>query len=124
VALEGLALGVPTIELAFPKTEPNYPFLRDPPVPFASGPGQLRAALRRAKGLRRWPWRRKRLIEWSQQWVSATGEVAAMAAADLLERAAGAGPHPDGPIWDAWSSAAEPHVDREPAASATAAGDR
>ena len=38
VALEGLGLGIPTIELAFPNTEPNYPFLRDPPVLFASDP--------------------------------------------------------------------------------------
>jgi hypothetical protein len=123
VALEGLGLGIPTIELAFPNTEPNYPFLRDPPVLFASGPGQLGAALQRARKLRRWPWRRKQLVEWSQKWVSATGETAAGAAADLLEQAAGTGPHPDGPIWDAWSSAAEPHRRRRPA-SATAAGHR
>ena len=124
VALEGLGLGIPTIELAFPKTEPNYPFLRDPPVLFASDTRQLRAALRQARRLRRWPWRRKRLVEWSQSWVSATGETAATAAADLLERAARTGPHPDGPIWDAWSSSAEPHLRQEPAASATAAGNR
>ena len=92
VALEGLGLGIPTIELAFPKTEPNYPFLRDPPVLFASDTEQLRAALRRARRLRRWPWRRKRLVEWSEKWVSATGETAATAAADLLERAARHGP--------------------------------
>ena len=124
VALEGLGLGIPTIELAFPKTEPNYPFLRDPPVLFASGTEQLRGALQRARRLRRWPWRRKRLVEWSDKWVSATGETAATAAGDLLERAASMGPHPDGPIWDAWSSAAEPHLRGEPAASATAAGHR
>ncbi len=110
VALEGLELGIPTIELAFPKAEPNYPFLRDPPVLFASDTEQLRAALQRARRLRRWPWRRKRLVEWSEKWVSATGEAAATAAAELVERAAGTGPHPDGPIWDAWSSVAEPHL--------------
>ncbi len=108
VALEGLKLGIPTIELAFPKVQPNYPFLRDPPVLFASDTRQLRAALRRARGLRRWPWRRKRLVEWSEKWVSDTGETATRAAADLLEQAANTGPHPDGPIWDAWSSSAEP----------------
>ena len=124
VALEGLGLGIPTIELAFPKTEPNYPFLRDPPVLFASGSQQLRRALQRARKLRRWPWRRRRLVEWSQRWVSATGEQAATAAADLLERAAGAGTHPDGPIWDAWSSASEPHQRRQSAANATATGHR
>ena len=43
VALEGLKLGIPTIELSFPKAEPNYPFLRDPPVLFASNTEQLRA---------------------------------------------------------------------------------
>ena len=124
VALEGLTLGIPTIELSFPKAEPNYPFLRDPPVLFASNTEQLRRALRRARGLRRWPWRRKRLVEWSEKWVSATGEAAAAAAAELLERAAATGPHPDGPIWDAWSSSAEPHVHPEPATRATAAGER
>ena len=115
VALEGLQLGIPTIELSFPRAEPNYPFLRDPPVLFASNTEQLRGALRRARRLRRWPWRRKRLLEWSQMWVSATGEAAAAAAAELVERAAATGPHPDGPIWDAWSSSAEPHLHREPA---------
>ncbi len=124
VALEGLGLGIPTIELAFPKTEPNYPFLRDPPVLFASDTEELRAALRHARRLRRWPWRRKRLVEWAERWVSATGETAATAAADLLEHAARTGPHPEGPIWDAWSSAAEPDPHREPAARATAAGNR
>ena len=124
VALEGLKLGIPTIELAFPKVEPNYPFLRDPPVLFASDTQQLHAALRRARRLRRWPRRRKRLVKWSEKWVSATGEEAARAAADLLERAARTGPHPDGPIWDAWSSSAEPHLDRKPGARATPAGNR
>jgi hypothetical protein len=124
VALEGLKLGIPTIELAFPNAEPNYPFLRDPPVLFASDTGQLRAALRRARRLRRWTWRRKRLVEWSEKWVSATGEEATRAAADLLERAAKTGPHPDGRIWDAWSSSAEPHLHGKPAARATAAGNR
>ena len=124
VALEGLKLGIPTIELSFPKAEPNYPFLRDPPVLFASNTEQLRRALRRARGLRRLPWRRKRLLEWSEKWVSATGEAAATAATELVERAAAAGPHPDGPIWDAWSTSAEPHLYQEPATRATAAGER
>jgi hypothetical protein len=124
VALEGLKLGIPTIELAFPSAEPNYPFLHDPPVLFASDTRQLRAALRRARRLRRWPWRRKRLVKWSEKWVSATGETASSAARDLLERAAGTGPHPDGPIWDAWSSSAESQMHREPTARATAAGNR
>jgi hypothetical protein len=122
VALEGLKLGIPTIELSFPKAEPNYPFLRDPPVLFASNTEQLRGALRRARRLRRWPWRRKRLLEWSQMWVSATGEAAATAAAELVERAAATGQHPDGPIWDAWSSSAEPHVHPKPAEKAAATG--
>jgi hypothetical protein len=124
VALEGLELGIPTIELSFPKAEPNYPFLRDPPVLFASNTEQLRRALRRARGLRRWPWRRKRLLEWSGRWVSARGQAATTAATELVERAAAAGPHPDGPIWDAWSSTAEPHLHAEPAAKATATGNR
>ena len=124
VALEGLKLGIPTIELSFPNAEPNYPFLRDPPVLFASNTEQLRAALRRARRLRRWRWRRKRLVEWSGEWVSATGEAAAGAAAELLERAAATGPHPDGPVWDAWSSSAEPHLHGEPAAKAAATGER
>ncbi len=124
VGLEGLQLGIPTIDLAFPNAEPNYPFLRDPPVLFASDTKQLRVALRRARRLRRWPGRRKRLVEWAEKWVSATGETAARAAADLLERAANTGPHPDGPIWDAWSSSAEPHLQPKPAAKTTAVGNR
>ena len=122
VALEGLKLGIPTIELSFPKAEPNYPFLRDPPVLFASNTEQLRRALRRARRLRRWPWRRKRLLEWSEKWVSATGEAAATATTELVELAAATGPHPDGPIWDAWSSSAEPHVHPEPPEKVTATG--
>jgi hypothetical protein len=56
--------------------------------------------------------------------VSARGEAAITAATELVERAAAAGPHPDGPIWDAWSSAAEPHLHGKLAAKATATGNR
>ena len=101
VALESLHLGIPTIQLAFPGAV-AYPFLREPQVPHASSPAELRAAIDEARAAAASPARREELLEWARAWSHPSGAEAAARVATLLESAAGAAP--PGPIWDHWSA--------------------
>jgi hypothetical protein len=99
VGLEGLALGIPTIELAFPGEAPNYPYLRDPEVVSVSEAQDLRDAVEAASRLGG-P-ERERIRERAREWVSAEGSRAAEAGAELIGRAAAEGVAAT-PVWDAW----------------------
>jgi hypothetical protein len=99
VALEAMQLGLPTIELAFPGEEPNYPFVRHPEVRSASTAEELRRAVAAASGVT--AERRASLRAWAQGWVCAHGDEAAEAGAALIRRAVERGPR-RAPVWDAW----------------------
>jgi hypothetical protein len=98
-ALEGLQLGIPTIELGFPSERPNYPFLEHPEVAVVSSADELRDAVAAAQAVT--PEAREALRDWAAQWVSASGAPAAEAAAGLIEEAADRGPTGSS-AWDAW----------------------
>jgi hypothetical protein len=97
--LEGLQLGIPTIDLRFPGERPNYPFLEDARIASAEGVGDLRGGVAAARGFPEQ--KRDELIALAAQWVCAGGDVAAGAGAELLDGAAAAGPAAR-PVWDAW----------------------
>jgi hypothetical protein len=97
--LEGLQLGIPTIDLRFPGERPNYPFLEDNRISSAESGDDLRDVVAAA---RRFPeQKRDELIALARQWVCAGGDAAARDGAELLARAAAAGPATR-PVWDAW----------------------
>jgi hypothetical protein len=97
--LEGLQLGVPTIDLRFPGERPNYPFLEDERILRAESVAELRDAVAAA---RRIPdQERGNLVALAARWTCAAGDVAARAGAELLERAALEGTRAN-PVWDAW----------------------
>jgi hypothetical protein len=99
VGLEGLQLGVPTIELAFPDEEPNYPYLRDRSVQTVSTADDLRDAVEAADRIG--ASERDEIRRRARPWVCAVGDEAAQAGAQLVRRAAAEGVG-DEPIWDAW----------------------
>jgi hypothetical protein len=97
--LEALALGIPLIDLRFPGEAPNYPYLEDPRVAAPGTAGELRDAVAAARNLP--AGERDDLRSLAGEWVSATGDDAAGAGAEALERLAGEGPRA-APVWDAW----------------------
>jgi hypothetical protein len=98
--LEGLQLGIPTIELNFPGEQPNYPFLVHPEITAVSEAGELRDAVAAAEQVTNES--RDVLRAWAAGWVSASGSGAAEAGAALIERTADQGPRQT-PVWDAWA---------------------
>ena len=99
VGLEGLALGVPTIELAFPGETPNYPYLTDRDVTSVSTADELRRAVATARRLDSEA--RLAIASRARAWVSAAGAEAAEAGAELIREAASEGGALE-PVWDAW----------------------
>jgi hypothetical protein len=97
--LEGLQLGIPTIDLRFPGERPNYPFLEDDQISSAETVDDLRSCVAAARSFPEQ--RRDELSATAAQWVCAGGDAAAGAGAELLDRAAAAGPSTR-PVWDAW----------------------
>jgi hypothetical protein len=109
VGLEGLQLGIPTIELAFPGEEPNYPYLRDRKVQTVSTADDLRDAVEAAD--RAGASERDEIRERARAWVCAAGDHAAEAGAQLVRRAAAEGVGAK-PIWDAWRPESRGDPDR------------
>ena len=109
VGLEGLQLGVPTIELAFPGERPNYPYLSAPEVISVSTSGELRQAVEAASRLDSAA--RERIRDRACAWVCAAGAEAAEAGAELIRRAAAEGVAAE-PVWDAWRAGASAYAER------------
>jgi hypothetical protein len=108
VGLEGLQLGIPTIELAFPGEGPNYPYLSDPVVSSVSTTEELQAAIKAASQVSHEE--RHRIRARAQAWVCDAGPQAAEAGEALVRRA-GAEGTAAAPVWDAWRTPpAEPRV--------------
>jgi hypothetical protein len=101
--LEALQLGIPLIDLRFPGTAPNYPYLADPLIPSVATADDLSAAV--AAAVDAPPERRAALRGLAQGWVAAGGEEAAKAGAAALERSLAA-ERRDAPIWDSWNASA------------------
>ncbi len=101
--LEALQLGTPLIDLRFPGTAPNYPYLADPLIPSVATAVDLSAAV--ATAVEAPPERRAELRGLAQGWVVAGGDQAAKAGAAALERSIAAGPR-GAAIWDSWSAPA------------------
>jgi hypothetical protein len=117
VGLEGLQLGIPTIELAFPGERPNYPYLSDSVVSSVSTAEELRAAVEAAARVS--DEERNRIRAGAQAWVCDAGPRAAEAGEALVRRAGAEGTATT-PVWDAWRT---PPAKRPVGLSAEPSGD-
>jgi hypothetical protein len=100
VAWEALARGLPTIQLEFPGTPPNYPVIAAPYVSIASDTDELATAVEAAAQEGRHEARRMALVEWASAWCAPTGRPAVVAATGLLQEVERR--QPVGVLLDGW----------------------
>lgn len=101
VALEGLSLGIPTIELSLGGTPPQYPFIREPEVMFVDDSASLKSAISAAQCCGAAD--RAALQGWAAEWASPVGDEAVERCVDLIEAAIADDAPPKEPVLDGWS---------------------
>jgi hypothetical protein len=101
VALESLALGIPTVELTTGVGFPNYYFIDERYVYFVSTSKELSAIWGSLLDSGAEASKRARWIEWAEYWCAYTGSVAADKALGLLEEADDKGQQADA-VLDGW----------------------
>lgn len=101
VALEALLLGVPTVELRFPGSVPNYPMIDPSYVRFAESTEQLMDALRGARRDSQQTAKRRRFRSWAEGWIGPTGRASVTLLRSLIEDASKDREGAEGLIYDA-----------------------
>ena len=106
VGLEALATGTPVVDLAFPGSAPNYPYIRAPYVTQVTDTQTLRRELERAVETSTQTRHRTDLVSWAERWTGPHGDEATQTAVEAIHDFASSPSDGLEPVFDATQSTA------------------